>query len=272
MAIEKKVAVIMCIYMKDNPKYIYESVYSILTQDSECDLFLYIDGPVTMDTQYILDAIAVESSITIFYSPTCNGLAYGLNYLIEKVLRLGYDFIARMDADDISMPNRISMQLSFFESNQFIDVCGTYCSEFGASYSLAVKSVPLIHSSLVDYSITRCPFIHPTVMFRASVFKSGSRYPVDTHLTEDLALWFELIRMGFIFGNLPIVLLKYRMDENTIKRRLGLHKGLGEFYLRLKYMMILEKVNPINVVLVFSRLIFHILPISLVKITYTLFR
>lgn len=266
------VAVIMCIYNGDSATNIHESILSIINQDYKSTLFLYIDGPINDNLKYAINIYSELDNVFIFSSDQNNGLAFGLNYLIDQAMILGYNYIARMDADDVSLHNRISIQVGYLESNLDIDVCGTFCSEFGATYSLKIKSLPLKHSELVEYSIIRCPFIHPTVMFRDTIFKSGARYPTNTHLTEDMAFWFNLIKNGYRFANIPKVLLNYRMNEDTIFRRIGFQKGLSEFLLRFKYMIILNNISLKNIFLISSRLIFHILPKIFLKFLYKNFR
>ncbi len=122
-----------------------------------------------------------------------------------------------------------------------MDVCGTSCHEFGASFSLDEKHLPKGHDQLVEFSITRCPFIHPTVMFRSSVFEKGHRYPTNTSLTEDMALWFQLLKSGCVFANLNDVLLDYRLNENTINRRHGIGKAFSEIRIRFFIYDFIEK-------------------------------
>ncbi|HFP9581128.1 TPA: glycosyl transferase, partial [Escherichia coli] len=105
--------------------------------------------------------------------------------------------------------------------NKSIDVIGGYCTEFGSEFALKVKKVPLEHNDIVNYSALRCPFIHPTVMFRSRVFDSNIRYPVNTYYSEDLALWYILLANGYKFANIPEILLKYRITEDTLFRRKG---------------------------------------------------
>lgn len=180
----------------------------------------------------------------------------------------GYKYLARMDSDDISMPDRIAKQVNFLENQKNIDVLGGACEEFGASFALKYKSLPLTHDELKLFSIIRCPFIHPTVMFRASIFHSDIRYPTNTLLTEDMALWFILLEKNIIFANLPDILIKYRMDENTIHRRKGLSKAINEVKLRHSYMRKIKSSNFKNFFGLTIRFIFHLLPVAIIKILY----
>lgn len=268
---KKNVAVIMCVYRSDSLEYLKVAVESILDQSyKQISLFIYRDGEVPSDIEDFLSKLIIDNNRVQLYCFNVNqGLAHGLNYLIDIIVGNGlFDYIARMDSDDISRFERIEKQVAFLEKNLDIDVCGSSCREFGASFALEEKKLPQLHSSLIDYSITHCPFIHPTVMFRSYVFKSNIRYPTDTSLTEDMAFWFILLEQGYKLANLDDVLLEYRLNENTLKRRKGIGKAFGEFKLRIKHMFRLKRVSIKNIILVSFRLFFHLMPTFVLKLLY----
>lgn len=268
----KQVAVIMSVYQSDRAEFLVQAIESVLSQRDIVDLYIYRDGPVGDDLQSILESYEMNDSVQCFYSENNLGLAFSLNILIDRVVNSKYEFIARMDSDDICRDRRFLKQVGFLSNNPDISVCGTFCHEFGASYALDTKCLPTDHQSLLNFSISRCPFIHPSVMFRSSIFKTGVRYPVDTALTEDMALWFQLLQLGFKFANLSEPLLDYRLTEDTVSRRKGGDKAMSEFIIRFKYMFILKKVSLSNIIKIFSRLLFHILPVSMLKLAYKVFR
>lgn len=264
------VAVIMSVYKTDTLDNLKEAVLSIANQDYEnFSIFIFKDGELSPDVDLFLRDYHCNHDVFIVNSEHNLGLASALNILIDKILLLPeYEFIARMDSDDISRPSRLSTQVQFMLSHENIDVCGTSCHEFGADFALDEKHLPVEHGTLLDFSISRCPFIHPTVMFRRRVFESGMRYPTSTNLTEDMALWFELLSKGFIFSNINVVLLDYRLNQNTLKRRHGFKKALSEIQIRLTYMFRLRRVTLKNTTLIISRLFFHLLPERLMSVVY----
>jgi len=267
----QKVAVIMSVYRSDSLEYMRDAIESILNQTfNNLTLFIYRDGIVPIEIDKYLSFIQSENkNITILISEQNSGLASALNKLIDVIILDGsFNYIARMDSDDISRPERLFKQFEFLEQNKNIDVCGTSCREFGASFALEEKHLPQTSDQLLDFSITHCPFIHPSVMFRTSVFSSGIRYPTDTSLTEDMALWFILLNQGYKFSNINEILLDYRLNENTIERRSGMNKAFSEFKIRFENMISLKKISIRNCTLIFARLVFHILPSSLMKIAY----
>lgn len=268
------IAVIMSIYKNDNILYIQKSVQSILNQTQvNLLLFIHIDGEIDESILVYLNKLASESKIILSQSKINQGLSISLNLLIEKVLfNPKIKFIARMDSDDISLPERLSIQMGYLENHPDIDILGTACEEFGSSFSLQKKSLPSHHDDLVKYSICRCPFIHPTVMFRRKIFDDGNRYPTHTTFTEDMAFWLELIYKGYKLHNLPDVLLQYRLEDNTMHRRKGLSKAKSEFSLRMGYMFLLNQVSLKNILLISSRYIFHLLPPNIMSKAYKYLR
>ncbi|WP_368301621.1 glycosyltransferase [Kluyvera sichuanensis] len=270
--LNNSIAVIMSVYKNDDVEYLKLACDSMLSQTVSCDLYIYRDGLVKSELQSILDEYACLSNVTLVENDVNRGLAYGLNQLIEMCVKKDYSFVARMDSDDISFLNRLSLQVNYFSSHPDVDVCGGFCEEFGASYSLKEKRLPLDHKTLKKFSISRCPFIHPSVMFRMCVLKSGVRYPTNTYYCEDLALWFDLLKKGFKLGNVNKVLLSYRMTEDTLQRRRGIKKAYSEFTLRLYYMFTLKEVTIKNFFLIISRFFFHLTPIRLMKLAYKIMR
>lgn len=260
----------MSVYKSDAFDDINRAIISILNQTkSNVTLFIYRDGPVSPEVDDLLLSFSMKDNVKLINGSINKGLAYAMNSLIDLVnLDETFHFVARMDSDDISLPFRLERQVIFMINNPLVDVCGTSCREFGASFSLEEKHLPISHDELLNFSVTRCPFIHPTVMFRRNVFLNGTRYPTNTKLTEDMALWFSLLRQGFRFANLNEILLEYRLNENTIARRSGFKKGFNEFSLRLKFMFDMHKVSFKNLTLVFFRLFFHLLPESFIKFLY----
>jgi len=263
-----KHAVIMCVYNGDKVDDLSLAVQSILEQTIKADLYIYIDGKINDALEEYIQSVNNVKGITIFRGRENKGLAFGLNYLIDFLVTQDYDFVSRMDSDDISLDNRLALQENFLLSHPGIHVLGGYCSEFGSSYALQTKKVPVEHEDLIKFSILRCPFIHPTVMFRTEVFKDGWRYPLNTTFSEDLALWYNLLFNGYRFGNIPKVLLKYRINDATLNRRKGIKKAFSELQLRFEYMSKMNLFSVKSVSLLLLKTIFHLMPLSVTKFFY----
>lgn len=263
-----KVAVIMSMYRSDNPEMLKTAIDSILSQNYECDLLVYQDGEISKELKDTIQQYVNTNSLILFVNEINEGLAFGLNYLINYAVSQGYKYIARMDSDDISRPERIAKQVNYLKLNPEVDVLGTSCQEFDAPFAIKEKHLPRTHDELLNFSITRCPFIHPSVMFRASVFEKGFRYPEDTTLTEDMALWFLLLNNNIRFANMNEILLDYRLHHNTINRRRGIKKAISEIKIRTTNMIMLKKINAKNILLISARVVFHLMPPFFIKLAY----
>lgn len=275
MSVIPRVAVIMSVYKSDQLDSFKIAVDSILEQNYiAMDLFIWRDGSVPEVVDSYLDSLMYNNNVFVTKSSKNKGLASALNAMIDQALASKcYSYIARMDSDDISYTNRISKQVSFLRNHEDVDVVGSGCREFGGSFALEEKVLPLSHEQLTDFTIVRCPFIHPSVMFKVELFeKTGIRYPTNTKLTEDLGLWFELLCGGAKFANMPDILMDYRLSEATLSRRQGMDKALSEIKIRQKYMIKLNRVNLKNICGIYSRLFFHLLPMSMIRFAYKHFR
>ncbi|ELY3856345.1 glycosyltransferase [Providencia vermicola] len=268
------IAVIMSVYKNDKLDHITEAINSVYYQEDIIPLILvYVDGEIPQQNFSYLKSLHDKKIINLIYSKINKGLSFALNSLIKKILEYSHiEYIARMDSDDISLPLRLKIQRDYLENHPDIDILGTACEEFGTPYALAEKRLPSEHDDLVTFSITRCPFIHPSVMFRRRIFEEGNRYPTHTCFTEDMAFWLELLYKNYKFHNLPDVLLRYRLEENTMTRRAGLSKAKSEVALRLGYMFLLNKFSLKNMLLIYSRYCFHLLPPKLMSLAYKYLR
>ncbi|MEQ4701056.1 glycosyltransferase [Providencia rettgeri] len=268
------IAIIMSIYSKDDINHFKIAMESLFSQSYSVDIFLYIDGFIDRNKIALIERYKQRDNVYVIHSEKNLGLAFGLNTLIDNIIKheKKYKYIARMDSDDISHPSRIEKQINYLERNQSISVLGTFCKEFGSSFALDIKKLPLEHEEITKFSIIRSPLVHPTVMFRSEIFHKGFRYPLNTNFTEDMAFWFILIKSGYKFSNLNEVLLDYRLNEDTVSRRKGLKKSISEIKLRFKYMFLLKQTNLKNITFILSRLLFHSLPAPILKYLYARFR
>ncbi|QHJ13441.1 UDP-Gal:alpha-D-GlcNAc-diphosphoundecaprenol beta-1,3-galactosyltransferase [Paraglaciecola mesophila] len=281
MDIGADVAIIMSVYINDKLPEVKLAVDSILDQSYPCDLFVIADGPIQSDIDVYFSQLieertcSKEGRFNFTRRAENKGLAESLNELIDTVLgnKVGYKYIGRMDADDISELNRVAMQVECLEKNTAIDVLGTGCREFSSSSSeLFEKTLPKDNSILKRDIIKRCPFIHPSVMFRSAIFEDGVRYPIDTKLTEDYALWVELAARGYGFGNIPDFLIRYRFEDSVLKRRKGLAKANSEFLARLDAMEKLDCRTVRNVFFAFGIWGLRLLPTGVARIAYQILR
>lgn len=218
----KNIAVIMSLYKNDRLEYVKLAVESILGQTfNEFDFYIQYDGPIHEDIDHYLDSLNDERVIIRKRSEN-KGLAYSLNELLSIVMPLGYEFIARMDADDISMHERFEKQIVYLKSHTDVDMVGCAINEIDENGNNRgkVTRYPCEPDESRAFFAKRNPVAHPTVMFRRSFFdKAGWQYPTDFVRNEDTRLWHEGYKHGCVIANLPDILLNFRMTDSMFKQR-----------------------------------------------------
>lgn len=266
-----RIAVIMSVYINDKFNEFKEAFDSIINQTySNFVFFIYADGKINPDIESFLQNY--NSQHVIFIRSEKNKvLAYALNKLISVALvNNEFDFIARMDADDISLEDRFQRQIDFFMANPELDVVGGLCQEFGGESAREKCKIYFTDEAIKNNAFKKCPFVHPTVMFKSSVFNNGMRYPENQPLTEDMCLWLELISANKKFANIDSVLLKYRINEQTLKRRRGLNKAVTELSTRLYYAKKLKMLSVRNLLYILIHFGVRVLPSNIFKLVHKL--
>ncbi|WP_212748092.1 glycosyltransferase [Pseudoalteromonas sp. S3178] len=269
-----KIAVAISVYYKDKATYFEESLDSLFRQSNKnFDVYLQVDGSITKELETVIGKYSVYDNFFCDFSLLNKGLAFQLNRAMEKILSSGkYEYIARMDADDICMPNRFDEQVSFLKRRPDIAVLGSSMIEFDHNGNENNKIMPIEHNELAKNIIKRCPVNHPTVMFNLnSINASDLKYDSSLQNTQDYYLWVDLLKKGYKFANLSQPLLKFRIDENFHERR-GFKKAVNDFNSRLYAMKALKQFsasNMLHTILLFS---LRISPSYLKKFAYSRLR
>lgn len=214
----------MSLYIKDNVSYVQLAIESVLNQSiPDFDLYIIADGPVSPQIDSYISSLDDER-IIIKRRNENKGLAESLNELLDVVLQKGYDYIARMDADDIAVIDRFEKQVSFLEGHPEVDIIGgaiNIIDENGEEKG-RVSVFPIKHSECFTQFAKRVPVAHPTVIFRRRFFeKTHCLYPTEYLRNEDTALWLEGFKHGVVFSNLPDVVLNFRETNAMYYQRRG---------------------------------------------------
>ena len=218
------------------------------------------------------DASEQDSRIILTKNETNMGLASSMNAAIEYGFRFYPTYFARMDADDISEPNRLSRQINYLKRHTTISILGSALTEVNErGVKVGARVMPASHKKITKILPRRCSLNHPTVVIRYSVFQDGHRYDSSLRNTQDYFLWIELASHGYIFRNLKDRLLKFRRVNNFYKRR-GLIKSLNEFKARLSAVVKLKQYSFYNVFYAFAVLALRMMPGKVVKLAYKLDR
>ena len=231
-----RIAVLLSVYRNDRPQSCLEALESLYDQSEPVDIFLQIDGPVAPELEKLLDREKAEGRLVYLGKRSENlGLAASLNELLDRVMSAGYGYIARMDADDISLPDRFAKQSHYLEEHPDIDVVGGSIEEFtdDGGYRKIVR-YPLEHEEMFRFFKKRVPLAHVTAMFRRSFFEKAGFYPTVAPTNEDTLLWMKGFATGCRFANLPDVLVKVRVSKDFFSRRGGVQKAWSDFQNRLE--------------------------------------
>lgn len=235
-----KLAVIQSVYKNDNPQYLKLSLDSILNQTlRNFTIFLGIDGGISADLWSVINSVK-DDRLQVIANKENKGLASILNELLEKCRKDGYEFIARMDSDDIAVDNRFEKQLAFLCKHEDIDVVGGAINEIDSNGRDRGKITryPCSVEACQAFFAKRNPVAHPSVMFRRSFFeKTGWHYPTDFVRNEDTRLWHEGYKHGCKIANIPDVVLNFRMTDDMFKKRRN-GKYFAKSQLELRKMII----------------------------------
>lgn len=230
-----RLAVIMSLYKSDIVDYVRLAVGSILSQTfSYFDFYIQYDGPVDSRVDEYLSNLN-DDRIHLYKRDVNRGLAQSLNDLLSIIIPLDYEYIARMDADDISLPERFEKQITYMENHPQIECLGTWAIEIGSEGDdFFKKKMPETHEDCRKLFMIRDCMIHPTVMFRRSYFEKAGLYSLDTYFGEDTMMWAQGFAGGCQFANIPEYLFKFRLNDDFFNRRRGWKHAKGILALRWK--------------------------------------
>jgi glycosyltransferase involved in cell wall biosynthesis len=201
-----KVSVVMPAYNAE--AYLDEAVTSILGQTFRDFEFIIIDDGSTDNTASILKKYEqIDARIRVYHQEN-QGMIAALNRGCQ--LARG-QYIARMDADDISFPRRLERQLEFIKKHPQIGILGTWVYSVDKNGSVRGTWCPPTSSKMLKWTLFFGVCVaHPSVLMRRDVITHLNFYRPDAVHGEDVDLWFRASSLTE-FGNLSEVLLKYRV-------------------------------------------------------------
>lgn len=222
------ISVIMSTY-KEDERLLRESIESILNQTyRDFEYIIILDYPDNDVHKSVIEEYALKDDRIHFY---INEKNMGLTDSLNRGLSLCHgEYIARMDADDISLPDRLERQMKYLEKNHY-DLIGGITEMINENGTLlySIKSVPTDPKKInkaLRYS--QC-IAHPTWLGRKEVFEKNAGYR-HMPLCEDYDFTLRAVLNGFVISNLNEAVLKYRMTSNSISR-----SNLFEQYLYMSY-------------------------------------
>ncbi len=226
-------SVIMPAYNSES--YIEQAILSVLNQTYKDFEFIIIDDNSTDSTLKIINKFArKDSRIRVLQS------GRNLNCGGDKCANLGLkaaqgEYIARMDADDISYPTRFEKQIKFLEDNKNIFLIGSNADVINHEGEIiGEKTEPLSSEAIYKAYFGFHPLVHPTCMFRSKL-KNGKRfeYKIKYSANNDYYTFFRLICQGYKFVNMDERLIKYRIHSHNATFVHMKHKFVNSLKIRL---------------------------------------
>ncbi len=222
-------------YAGDRPEFLREAFVSTVVEQTRppAQVVLVQDGPVGAELGAEIDRLKAESPVEVVHvvMPENRGLGPAL----DAGLRASdHEVVARMDADDVSRPDRFEKQLPVIEAGA--DIVGSGLIEFGESTGDVVgRRTPPTHADEIRRVIRfRDPFNHPTVVYRRSAVLAAGGY-ADLRLMEDYLLFTRMVAGGARPANLPDPLVYYRVGDGAYARRGGMGLLRSELALQRRF-------------------------------------
>ncbi len=265
---QMKFSVLMSIYKKECPEWFITAVESVESQTVKPDEVVIVqDGPLTDPLYDACDKLKNKySNIRYIKLKQNQGLGIALQYGVKACKN---ELIARMDTDDISVPDRFEKQLKEFSINSSLSLCGGFIEEFSTTPEEleTTRKVPLTKNEIISFGKKRNPFNHMTVMFRKADVLAAGNYQ-SFLLFEDYYLWVRMIMKDYEMKNIADTLVLVRTGKGMIARRGGIEyfkkeKKLYQEFYRLGYINKAEMT-----VLLALRMIVHISPNWVRRIVY----
>ena len=223
-------SVSICVYDGNKPEEFNAAMLSIINQTViPTEIVLVVDGPINNGLEAVVEEAkdkAEEHGIEFKIVRLENNLGHG------EARRRGlevceYPFVAIMDADDLSVPDRFEKQLEFLEKNPNVSVVGGYIMEFVTSQNptdisnpAGKRVVPQTDIEIKEYMKRRCPMNQVTVMLNKADVEECGGY-IDWYCEEDYYLWIRMALCNKEFGNIPETLVNVRVGKEMYRRRGG---------------------------------------------------
>jgi glycosyltransferase involved in cell wall biosynthesis len=214
-------SLLLPVYAGDRPEYLRAAFTSSVHEQSQrpSEVVVVVDGQIPESLRSMLDSLIAGSPVPAraVELPENRGLAEALTVGLAEC---AHEVVARMDADDVSLPARFERQAEALARG--LDLVGTGMFEFATDNGavLGRRVPPVGPERIARYARFHDPFNHPTVMYRKTAVQQAGGYE-DLGLMEDYWLFARMLQSGVRADNLPEPLLMYRVSDGAYTRRGG---------------------------------------------------
>ena len=213
---------LISVYKKEKPKYLKTALQSIINQTLKpAEIVIVKDGLLTQELDDCIKEYEKQypELLKIIAFKENRGLGLALR---DGVIACKYDYIARMDSDDIAKPERFAKQFQYLKQHPETALLGTWITEFSKDENNpdTLTELPCTHQEILKYAKKRNPFRHMTMLLKKEAVIKAGNYR-DFLWFEDYDLWIRMLQKGYIAANIPEYLVNVRADEEMFARRGG---------------------------------------------------
>lgn len=215
-------SVLIPVYNKEKAKYFEQALDSTINQTVKpSEIVIVKDGKLTEELELVINKFIENNMVKIKIVSLKKNVGAG-KALSIGIKNCSYDYVARLDSDDISLSNRFELQTLFFERNPDVDIVSGYIEEFNEKNDKKnyIRKVPITDAEIKKYIKYRAPFNHSAVMYKKEAILRIGNYK-DLRKMEDYDLWIRAVKNELKLYNIPEILLKVRVENNTYKKRGG---------------------------------------------------
>lgn len=213
-------SLLICIYAKENPKFLAKCFESVLVQTVTPDEIVIVkDGALTDELEKVIQDFKFPVELKIIPLPV--NMTQGPARAIG-VEAAGNEWVAIMDSDDVCRADRFEKQIKMIESDPALGLVGGQIAEFtdAPETPISVRAVPQAGNDILEFVKKRNPFNSMTVMFKRELALEAGNYRYFPWF-EDYDLWVRMIKNGAICANHPDVLVDARVGSGMYARRRG---------------------------------------------------
>jgi len=227
-----EISVLMSVYKNDKVEEVKIAIESIIKQTLlPKEFIIVVDGEISQELQRLLQAYKQFKDFDIVIHPLKKnqGLAAALNAGL-KICK--YRYVARMDSDDYSVPDRLEEQLKYMMEHKIDIVCALQEEFIGDINNIvSIKMTPEEHNMIKEKLLLRNVISHPSIMLKKDIFINVGGYNETVGLQEDYDLHMRLIQ-NYKYGCVQIPLIRVRISNEQRKRRGGVKNLLNSIRMR----------------------------------------
>lgn len=215
-----KFSVLMSLYAREQPEFLRACLQSLQTQTRMADeIVVVLDGPLPESLWQVLRDFQMTLPLQLVPLPENMGLGRALNM---GLMHCQFDWVFRMDTDDIALPQRFEKQCAFLKQHDDVVLLGGQIGEFvdDATNITAARRVPCTLPEIKKFAAKRNPFNHMTVAYRKDTVQNVGGYQHHWYM-EDYNLWLRMLAADFQAANLSDDLVWARTGAGMLGRRRG---------------------------------------------------